>query len=102
MVATPEAISHIMIQKFVRGSPLYQQEQELNRRSTPLSRQTMADLILWATKDYLSPVYKVLHADETTLQVLHEEGKATQSESYMRLCRTSAYTAPRDHLDRRN
>ena len=27
--ATPEAIAHIMTQKFVMGSPLYRQEQEI-------------------------------------------------------------------------
>ena len=91
--ATPEAIAHIMTQKFVMGSPLYRQEQEINRQGIQLSRQTMSNWILKVTEDYLTPVYKqlhkeqlkrdVLHADETTLQVLHEPGKAPQSESYM-------------------
>ena len=97
--ATPEVIAHIMVQKFVMGSPLYRQEQELNRRGIQLSRQTMSNWILRATEDYLTPIYdrlhkelrkrEVLHADETTLQVLHEEGKAPQSESFMWLYRTS-------------
>ena len=97
--ATPEAIAHIMTQKFVMGCPLYRQEQELNRRGIKLSRQTMSNWILRATEDYLTPVYEqlhqellkqdVLHADETTLQVLHEPGKKPQSESYMWLYRTS-------------
>ena len=39
--ATAEAIAHIMVQKFVMGSPLYRQEQELKRQGIPLSRQTM-------------------------------------------------------------
>ena len=100
--ATPEAIAHIMTQKFVMGSPLYRQEQELNRQGIPLSRQTMSNWILRATEDYLTPVYEqlhrellkrdVLHADETTLQVLQEPGKAPQSESYMWLYRTSGDT----------
>jgi len=100
--ATPEAIAHIMTQKFVMGSPLYRQEQEINRQGIRLSRQTMSNWILKATEDYLTPVYKqlhkellkrdVLHADETTLQVLHEPGKAPQSESYMWLYRTSGDT----------
>ena len=100
--ATPEAIAHIMTQKFVMGSPLYRQEQEINRQGIQLSRQTMSNWILKATEDYLTPVYKqlhkellkrdVLHADETTLQVLHEPGKAPQSESYMWLYRTSGDT----------
>ena len=59
----------------------------------------MSNWILKATEDYLMPVYEqlhkdllkrdVLHADETTLQVLHEPGKAPQSESYMWVYRTS-------------
>ena len=100
--ATPEAISHIMTQKFVMGSPLYRQEQEINRKGIHLSRQTMSNWILKATEDYLTPVYEqlhkellkrdVLHADETTLQVLHEPGKKPQSDSYMWLYRTSGDT----------
>ena len=100
--ATPEAISHIMTQKFVMGSPLYRQEQEFNRKGIHLSRQTMSNWILTATEDYLAPVYEqlhkellkrdVLHADETTLQVLHEPGKKPQSDSYMWLYRTSGDT----------
>lgn len=33
--ATPAAIANIMTQKFVMGSPLYRQEQELNRQGFP-------------------------------------------------------------------
>ena len=100
--ATPEAVAHIMTQKFVMGSPLYRQEQEINRKGIHLSRQTMSNWILRATEDYLTPVYgqlhkellkrDVLHADETTLQVLHEPGKKPQSDSYMWLYRTSGDT----------
>ena len=100
--ATPEAIAHIMTQKFVMGSPLYRQEQEINRQGIHLSRQTMSNWILRATEDYLTPVYEqlrkellkrdVLHADETTLQVLHEPGKKPQTDSYMWLYRTSGDT----------
>ena len=99
--ATAEAIAHIMVQKFVMGSPLYRQEQELKRQGIPLSRQTMSNWILRAAADYLTPVYnelhvellrrEVLHADETTLQVLHEPGKKPQSESYMWLYRTGGH-----------
>ncbi len=100
--ATPEAIAHIMTQKFVMGSPLYRQEQEINRKGIHLSRQTMSNWILKATEDYLAPVYEqlhkelltrdVLHADETTLQVLHEPGRKPQGDSYMWLYRTSGDT----------
>ena len=78
--ATPEAVAHLAVQKFVMGSPLYRQEQELKRQSIPLSRQTMSNWLLWSAEHLLAPVYDqlheellkrdVLHADETTLQVL--------------------------------
>ena len=100
--ATAEAIAHIMTQKFVMGSPLYRQEQEMDRRGIKLSRQTMSNWILRASEDYLTPVYErlhkellnreVLHADETTLQVLHEPGKEPESKSYMWLYRTGGDT----------
>ena len=100
--ATPEAIAYIMTQKFVMGSPLYRQEREMNRQGIQLSRQTMSNWILKAAEDYLTPVYAqlhkellkrdVLHADETTLQVLHEPGKKPQSDSYIWLYRTSGDT----------
>ena len=100
--ATPEAAAYLMVQKFAMGSPLYRQEQELNRQGIPLSRQTMSNWLLWSAKHWLEPVYRqlhrellereVLHADETTLQVLHEQGKTAQSKSYMWLYRTSGDT----------
>ena len=90
--ASPEAIAHIMTQKFVMASPLYRQELRL-------SRQTMSNWVLRAAEDWLKPVYdvlhrrlvkrEVLHADETTLQVLREPGKKAQTKSYMWLYRTS-------------
>lgn len=97
--ASSEAIAHIMTQKFVMGSPLYRQEQELKQNGIFLSRQTMSNWLIRASEDWLEPVYNalhemlctraVLHADETTLQVLHEPGKTAQSKSYMWLYRTS-------------
>ena len=97
--ASPEAIAHIAVQKYVMGSPLYRQAAELNRSGVVLSRQTMSNWLMWASEHWLAPIYeqlhkqlvsqKVLHADETTLQVLHEEGKKAQSKSYMWLYRTS-------------
>ena len=88
--ASAEAIAHIITQKFVMASPLY-------RQGLKLSRQTMSNWVLRAAEDHLLPVYEelhrqlmkreVLHADETTLQVLHEPGKKAQTKSYMWLYR---------------
>lgn len=97
-IASPEAAAHIMTQKFVMGLPLHRQSQEWERLGVPLSRQTMSNWLIRCTEDYLVPVWQqlksqllqssILHADETTLQVLHEEGKSPQSKSYMWMYRT--------------
>jgi len=97
--ASPEAVAHIMTQKFVTGVPLYRQEQEWERSGVHLSRQTMSNWLIRCAWDWLKPIYdrmhqllcarEVLHADETTVQVLHEPGRGAQSKSTMWLYRTS-------------
>lgn len=97
--ASAEAVAHIAAQKFVMHSPLYRLEQEFNRQGLKLSRQTMSNWLLKTSEMWLQPIYdvlheslckeQVLHADETTLQVLKEAGRPSTSKSYMWLYRTS-------------
>lgn len=97
--ASPETIAHIAVQKFMMASPLYRQEQEWKQNGILLSRQTMSNWLIKASRDWLEPIYEamkrrlcryqVLHADETVLQVLKEQGKTAQSKSSMWLFRTS-------------
>ena len=97
--ASAEAIAHLMTQKFVMHSPLYRQEQELKQKGIELTRQTMSNWFITATKLWLEPLYdrmkeqlvqeNVLHADETTLRVLRTKEKPTATKSYMWLYRTS-------------
>ena len=96
--ASPEAVAHIMTQKFVMSLPLYRLEQEFKSNGIMLSRQTMANWLIRCVADWLIHIYEwlkallltheVLFADETTLQVLREPGKTAQSKSYMWLYRT--------------
>jgi len=105
--ASPEAIAHIICQKFVMAVPLYRQEKDWERQGINLTRQTMSNWLLKATEDWLVPIYvalkdemlanhDTLHADETILQVLKEPGKSPQSKSYMWLYRTSGYNEKGD------
>lgn len=97
--ASCEAIAYIMAQKYVMCSPLYRLEKEFERQGLKLSRQAMSRWLLCASDTWLQPIYEelhkrlvqrdVLHADETTLQVLQESGKTATSKSYMWLYRTS-------------
>ena len=97
-VASPSAVAHVMVQKYVNAMPLYRQEQDYLRNGFTLSRQTMANWMIKCSQDWLEPLYErlkellvkreVAHADETTLQVLKEPGKSPSSKSYMWLYQT--------------
>jgi transposase len=98
-LASPSAVAHIIVEKYVKAVPLYRQEQSLLRDGICLSRQTMANWITKCAQDWLEPIYallkerllqeEVLHADETVVQVLREPGKKANTESYEWLYRTS-------------
>lgn len=99
-LASPSLLSHIMIQKFCNAMPLYRQEQDFERMGVHLSRQTMAN---WMIKgaNLLKPLYenmrklltskRFIHADETTLEVLHEVDRAPTAKSYMWVYRTGRH-----------
>jgi len=102
-LVSPSIMAYVMNQKFVNAMPLYRQEQELKRMGVKLSRQTLAN---WMIKgaSLLQPLAdamkaellrkEVLHADETTLEVLCEPDRPAQTNSYMWLYRTSGCDAP--------
>ena len=91
--ASAEAIAHIATQKFTMGIPLYRQEQDWSRQGILLPRQTMANCLIRCAQVWFMPIwlelkrrmleYDILHADETTIQVLKEPGKTPQSKSCM-------------------
>jgi transposase len=96
-LASPSSVAYIMSQKYVEGLPLYRQEQHWARFGVELSRQTMANWMLVGAQ-WLSRLYErmrmhllqqdILYADETTLQVLREPGRAAEQKSYLWLYRT--------------
>lgn len=97
-LASPSALAYIMSRKFVEALPLYRQEQEFARLGVDISRQTLANWVLTASDRWLEPLYDclrnqllkrdILHADETTVQVLKEPGREPSTQSYMWLYRT--------------
>jgi transposase len=98
-IYTPETIAYIMVQKYLMGAPLYRIEQDFARRGVSFSRASMAQLLIKSQKLYLIYVWQamkrallksdVLHADETTVQVLKEPGRKAKTKSYMWLYRTA-------------
>lgn len=103
-LASPSILAHIMNQKYVEGLPLYRQEKQWNRIGLALSRQTMANWMIYGANHWLDKLYNRMHhlllkldiicADETTLQVLHEPGRPASSKSYLWLYRTGKEGPP--------
>jgi transposase len=103
-LASPSIIAYIMSQKYVESMPLYRQEQQFVRLGLALSRQTMANWMIYGADKWLSLLYHrmhefllkqdILHADETTLQVLREPGRAAETSSYLWLYRTGREGPP--------
>lgn len=97
-LVSPSLMAYIMNQKYGEGLPLYRQEQQFTKLGIELSRQTLANWVLYGANNWLSLIYDrlhehllqrdILHADETTLQVLREPGRAAETQSYLWLYRT--------------
>lgn len=103
-LASPSAMAYIMEQKYVQALPLYRQEKQLERLGVYLSRQTLSNWMMYGAETWLAPLYHrmadylreqdILHADETTLQVLKEADRAATSQSYIWLYRTGREGPP--------
>ena len=102
-LASPSAVAYVMNLKFVEGVPLYRQEQHYARLGIELSRGVLSNWMIKGS-EWLELIYgrlkeklleqEVLHADETTLQVLKEPGRPAESNSYMWLYRTGCVGPP--------
>lgn len=100
-LASPSTLAWIMHQKFVNALPLYRQEAEWKMLGVELSRATMANWLMVATRDWLQPTAErlqeklvkenYLHVDETPIQVLQEEGRKNTTDSYMWVYSTGHY-----------
>ena len=96
-------MAYIMNQKFVNAMPLYRQEQEFKRMDVLLTMQTLSNWVI-SGANLLKPIVDrlhvllvskdILHADETTLEVLCEPNRPAQTNSYMWVYKTSKYDHP--------
>ncbi len=91
-IAHSSVIADVVVRKFVDGLPYYRQEAIHAREGIDLSRQTMSGWVI-QLHERLSPLMaamkqflyqgRVIHIDETRLQVLNEPGKENTQLSYM-------------------
>ncbi|MDE2430153.1 MAG: IS66 family insertion sequence element accessory protein TnpB [Burkholderiales bacterium] len=97
--ADAATIATVMTGKYADGMPLYRMEAVLGRVGIALSRGTMGHWMIGASQRHLQRLHEAMHAvllaqplihgDETRVQVLHEEGKRAQSQSYMWVYRSA-------------
>ena len=90
--ATPGFLAHIVVSKFQDGLPLYRQSKIIERSGFEISRATLSN---WVVKsgEKMQPLVNLLldHVlengyigmDETPVQVLNEENRKAQTQSYM-------------------
>jgi len=95
-IASPSLLSTIFTQKFERHLPYNRQEKQFKDIGVTISRQDMSN---WQQHAYrkLTPLFaqlketskswSVLQMDETTLQVIGEEGRLDTQKSYMWVAR---------------
>ena len=83
----------VLIRKYADALPLYRQEQIWKRQGLLLKRGTMANWVIQLSTRYFCRLWTqmkekllkqgVIHADETVIQVLKEDGRSPTSESRM-------------------
>ena len=96
--ASASTVAWTMYQKYANGLPLYRQEKDWKQYGAQISRTTLANWIIYCSQNYFQPVYDYFHrelvkrgfamADETRAQVLNEEGRLAQTQSFMWLFRS--------------
>ena len=101
--ASPSIVSYVAMEKIGLAMPYYRQEFLMLQLGFTLPRETMANWIIYVAEHYFYPIYDrlheellkrdLVHADETTCQVLREKGRTAEQTSYMWL-----YTTGNDGL----
>ncbi len=90
---SPELLAYIIYEKYFKAVPLERLSKQFKEQGCPLSTQTLSNWVIAAAKLYFSPIcdkmHRILlkepliHADETVVQVLHEEGRKPTAQSRM-------------------
>ena len=95
-------LATVLTAKYADGMPLYRQHAALLRGEVDVARGTLAH---WCIKAgvLMTPLYEamrrqlltepLIHGDETTVQVLKEDGRKAQSKSYMWVYRSGEGSA---------
>ncbi len=99
-IASASLVSFILCNKYLLALPLNRQEQEFQRLGINISKQTMANWMIYSSSHWLVLIYNllkgalvtrdILHSDDTSLQVIKENGRKASQKSHMWIYRTAA------------
>ena len=99
--ATPRLVASILNDKYAKALPLYRIEDSFRNMGANISRQSMSNWVIASSQKYLEPLYElmkealiqkdIIHADETTVQVLNHQDDSTNIKSYMWLYRSGIH-----------
>ena len=102
-IADAATIATVMTGKYAGGMPLYRMETSSARAGIDLGRGTMGHWMVGVAERHLLRLYQamhdvlltqpLIHGDETTVQVLQEDGRSAQSQSYMWVYRSAESSA---------
>jgi len=99
-VVTPSLLAAILNGKYVKALPLYRIEQQFQREDIHISRQSMANWVIWSAERYFTVLYERLkeellryhvnQADETPC-IVSKDGRSAGSKSYMWVHRSGEF-----------
>ncbi len=102
-MASNELVAHVVNMKYQHAMPLYRLETYFKMLGANLSRQTLSNWVIGAA-DAVTPIIEIMkeellkspyvQADETTLQVIEDNGKESKSKKYMWLYKTGGTKRP--------
>lgn len=90
---SPELLAYIFYEKYAKAVPLERLSKDFRSMKAEISTATLANWVIEASERYLKPIYeqlhteilkeRVIHADETVVQVLHEQDRKAKTQSRM-------------------
>ena len=90
---SPALLAHVVYEKYVKGIPLHRQEKDFISKGIPMLKATLSSWVGIAAQQWGLPIVQemhkrllvlnIIHGDETTVQVLHEEGRKPTTVSRM-------------------
>ena len=92
-IASPSLVAYVVSNKYVLALPLNRQSEEFKRLGIEIPKQNLANWVIFVTNVWLSIVWsmlkdellknEIIHADESTHQVINEKGRKASQKSYM-------------------